>query len=107
MAYRYRLSPLAIADIDDVLDYISEKLMNPGAANQLYLAIQQEIAIICDRPFAFPDCSYYLIYDKNIRHSVIGKYILIYEVSQSEAMIKVLRFLYGGRNISNLKLTTQ
>ena len=107
MAYRYRLTPLAIADIDDVLDYISEKLMNPGAANQLYLAIQPEIASICDRPFAFPDCSYYLIYDINIRHSVIGKYILIYEVSQSEAMIMVLRFLYGGRNISNLKLTTQ
>ena len=81
--------------------------MNPGAVNQLFLAIQQEIASICDRPYAFPDCSYYLIYDKNIRHSVIGKYILIYEISQTEAMIKVLRFLYGGRNISNLKLKTQ
>ena len=54
MAYRYRLTPLAIADIDDVLDYIFEKLMNPGAANQLYLAIQQEIASIFDRHLRFP-----------------------------------------------------
>lgn len=52
MAYRYKLTPLAIADINDVLDYISEKLMNLGAANQLFLAIQQEIASICDRPYA-------------------------------------------------------
>jgi plasmid stabilization system protein ParE len=39
MAYRYKLTPLAIADIDDALDYISGKLLNPGAADNLYQRI--------------------------------------------------------------------
>ena len=104
MAYRYKLTPLAIADIDDALNYISGKLLNPSAADNLYHGIQQEITSICESPYAFPDCSYYLIDDENSRHSIVGKYILIYEVSRAEEMIRVLRFLYGGRDISHIGL---
>ena len=107
MAYRYKLTPLAIADIDDALDYISEKLLNSVAADNLYHGIQREITNICDTPYAFPDCSYYLIDDENIRHAVVRNYILIYEISQGEEMIKVLRFLYGGRDISHMGITAQ
>ena len=107
MTYRYKLTPLAIADIDDALDYISGKLLNPGAADNLYHLLQREIISICDSPYAFPDCSYYLIDDENICHSVVGNYILIYEVSRDEKMIRVLRFLYGGRNISHTEITVQ
>lgn len=53
-------------------------------------------------PFSFPDCSYYMIDDKTIRHSVIGNYVLIYEVSESDNLIKILRFLYGSMDISNI-----
>lgn len=102
MGYRYKFTPLAVSDIDETLDYISEKLMNPGAASNLYHAIQREISSICSGPYSFPDCPYYLIDDNNIRHSVIGNYILIYEESQAEEEIKILRFLYGGRDIAHM-----
>ena len=105
MAYRYELTPLAISDIDEALDYISEKLLNPSAADKLYQGIQRELASICDSPYAFPDCSYYLIDDENIRHCVVGNYILIYEISQLDKVINVLRFLYGGRDISRMGIT--
>jgi hypothetical protein len=32
MTYQYKLTPLAVLDINDALDYISDKLRNPGAA---------------------------------------------------------------------------
>lgn len=105
MAYRYKLTPLAVSDIDDALDYISDKLQNPDAADNLYFAAQKEINCICDNPYAFPDCSYYLIDEDTIRHSVVGNYVLIYAVSDSDRLIKVLRFLYGGMDIAHMDIT--
>ena len=90
-----------------MLDYISGKHLNPGAADNLYQRIQRVIISICDTPYAFPDCSRYLIDYENIRHAVVGNYVLIYEVSQHEEMIKVLRFLYGGRDISHMVISVQ
>ncbi len=107
MAYHYKFTPLAISDIDNALDYISSKLQNPDAADNLYFAIQQEIDSICESPFAFPDCSYYLIDDDTIRHSVVGNYILIFEVSEAENLIKILRFPYGKMDISHMPITDQ
>lgn len=105
MTYQYKLTPLAVLDINDALDYISDKLRNPGAAKNLYRALQKEIAAVCYNPFSFPDCSYYLIDSVAIRHSVAGNYVLIFEVSKSEKLVKILRFLYGGMDISHMPVS--
>ena len=102
MADRYRLTPLALSDIDDALSYISDTLSNPAAAERLYRSLLKEIDSITDGPFSFPDCSYYLIDDVNIRHSVIGNYVLVFEVDEESRLIKFLRFLYGRRDINNV-----
>ena len=107
MAYRYKLTPLVASDIDDALHYIFYRLLNPGAAANLYHELQQEIASICASPYVFPDCSCYLIDDDTIRHSVVGNYVLIYEVSDKEKLIKILRFLYSGMDISHMPITNQ
>lgn len=102
MAYRYKLTPLALSDIDDALGYISGTLSNPTAADRLYHSLLKEIDSIVDGPFSFPDCSYYLIDDGNIRHSVIGNYVLFFDVDEKGHLIKFLRFLYGGMDIANM-----
>ena len=104
MAYQYKFTPLAASDIDDALDYITDILLNPAAAADLYRAISQEIADICENPYAFPDCSYYLIDDNSIRHSVIGNYVLIFDVDSEGYEIRILRFLYGGKDISHMQI---
>lgn len=106
MAYLYKFTPLALSDIDEALDYIAGNLSNPTAADNLYQKLKGEIESICDRPYSFPDCSYYLIDDENIRHTVVGSYVLVFEVSKGEKLIKILRFLYGGRDIPNMNITT-
>ena len=102
MEYHYRLTQLAITDIDETLDYISETIMNPGASHNLFHSIMTEIKRICGNPYAPPDCSYYLIDNPVIRHSIIGNYVLFFEIKESEKAITILRFLYGGMNISNM-----
>ena len=105
MAYNYKFTPLARQDINAALDYISMSLSNPAASSDLYVAIAKEIETVCEFPYGCPDCSYYLIDDEDIRHTVIGNYILIYEVSKNEELVKILRFLYAGRDISNMSIT--
>lgn len=104
MAYNYKLTPLALSYIDEALSYIGGNLSNPTAARDLYAALAKEIDSVCARPYAFPDCSYYLIDDENIHHAVIGNYVLIYEVSKSEKLVKFLRFLYGGMDIAHMNI---
>ena len=106
MAYRYKFTPLALSDMDEALDYIAGSLSNPSAADTMYRNIASEIERICDRPFSFSDCSNYLIDDEMIRHTVIGNYVLIFEVCEAEKLIKILRFLYGGRNIAGMSIGT-
>lgn len=40
MVYKYKLTPLAIDDIDEALDYIANYLDNKIAADDLYVSIQ-------------------------------------------------------------------
>ena len=105
MAYKYNLTHLALTDIDEALGYISEKLFNPAAAKRLYQALLEELDGVCENPFAYPNCSCYLIDDDNIRHALVGNYALIVEVRREEKQVNVLRFLYGGRDIANTELT--
>lgn len=104
MAYQYKLTPLAVSDINDTLDYIANKLMNPSAAEHLFHELRQEIIRISENPYSFPDCSYYLIDDDTIRHSVVGHYVLIFAVSEADQTIHILRFLYGAMDIPNIDL---
>lgn len=106
MAYRYEFTLLAVSDIDEALDYIAGNLSNPSVAENLYQNLTAEIGDICERPYSFPDCSYYLIDDENIRHTVIGSYVLIFEVAKKENLIKFLRFLYGGMDIVHQQITS-
>ena len=106
MAYRYKFTPLAVADIDEALNYIAGNLSNPTAADNLYRNLAAAIEDICDRPYSFPDCSHYLIDDESVRHTVVGNYVLIFEVSQNEKLIKFLRFLYGGMDIQHQQITS-
>ena len=105
MAYRYKLTPLALADIDEALGYISEKLSNPTAAKRLYRTLLAELDGVCGNPFAYPNCACYLIDNESIRHTLAGNYALIFEVRREEKQVNILRFLYGGRDIAHMELS--
>ena len=107
MAYRYKLTPLAMADVDEALDYIDRRLANPAAAKKLYLSLLKEVESVCSGPFSYPNCSCYLIEDNSIRHAVVGNYVLIFSVDEKDRLVKFLRFLYGRRDINDSTIRHQ
>jgi hypothetical protein len=104
---KYRLSylPLFYEELDAKVTYISEKLKNPQAANDLLDKV--EAAILERLPIAEsfePYCSirerrytYYRIY--------VGNYTIYYVIiddNPEDLIMEVRRFLYNGQNQKKL-----
>ena len=100
--YNYKITLLAKQDILSVVEYITEQLSNAKAASDLLSKTEQTIKTICEFPYSFADCSYFLISDEHIRHAVIDNYILVYEIVESVKEIRVLRFRYAKMDLTKL-----
>lgn len=102
--YGLKFTPIAISDIDEAMIYISGNLANPAAANRLFEELEEAIDKIRCFPYAFADCSYYMVSDKNIRHIRVNNYILIYEIVEERKMIHVLRFRYSKTDFTQINI---
>ena len=99
--YSFSFTPLAFQDLDDALAYISEQLSNPQAATELLEEVEHTLASVCEFPYAFSDCSVYLISDQNIRHAMVKNYVLVFEINEGEGKIIVLRFRYARTDMAH------
>ena len=95
--YKLRFLPLFAEDLSEIVDYISKKLQNPAAAENLVDLIQNAI---CERSTCAEayepyhslkerQCPYYRIYVKN--------YTIFYVVIGD--VMEVRRILYSKRNL--------
>ena len=87
-------------DLASVIDYISQTLQNPSAANRLIDDVEKVITIRSENPLSFepyPSTKrrkhlYYRIYIRN--------YTILYTVVEN--VIEIRRFIYSRRNIIDL-----
>ena len=94
--YKIRILPLFEEDLNDAVDYISQKLKNPDAALRLIDSVQSAIEKRALQPEAFEPFRsvkerhypYYRIYVKN--------YIVFYVVIDD--VMEVRRLLYNRKN---------
>ena len=96
MDYSYEFTELAINDINDALTYITTKLNNPKAANDLLSEIENNIGKVCLFPLSYPNCKYFFINDESIRHVIIKNYVLVFKIYKSKIIF--LRFKYSKQN---------
>lgn len=102
--YRLKFTPIAFSDIDEAMIYISGNLANPAAAGRLFEELEEAIEKIRSFPYAFADCSYYMIPDGNIRHIRVNNYVLIYEIVEERKIIHILRFLYSKIDFTQINI---
>ena len=102
--YSFSFTPFALQELDDALSYISEQLSNPQAATELLAELEHTLASVCEFPYAFSDCSVYLISDQTIRHAMVKNYVLVFEISESEGSIIVLRFRYARTDMAHTSM---
>lgn len=100
MNYEVQLTTEAENDLRGMFEYIAVKLQSPqNAAGQLD-RLEQSILSLNQMPERFP------VYDKdpwrsrNLRIMPIDNYLVFYIPNHEEQTVKVVRVLYGGRDIA-------
>ena len=94
---RYTLS--AKQDLRDILDYVSEELLEPAAPRRLVSQIMEEIGKLNQMP------ERHRVYEKEpwrsrgLRVFPVKKYLVFYLPDPSLHEVTVVRIFYGGRDI--------
>lgn len=100
--YNYILTELALKDLDDILQYISEDLSNKQAAQNLGKKVFETIDTIREFPKSGMCVDNEFVTDKTVRKVQIDNYLLYYNVADSQNMLYVLRIVYAKRNLDEI-----
>ena len=90
MAYSYFFTDKANNELDNILDYLANRLSNKEAAIAFYTALNKQIELICDFPEISPVVENKYIDFYEIRKTIIKKYIMYYYVDQTSKSIFIL-----------------
>lgn len=103
LSKKYRLSylPLFYEDLEEKITYISEKLKNPEAANDLLDKV--EAALLERLPVAESFEPYHSIRERKYAYYriYVGNYTIYYVIiddNPDDLLMEVRRFLYNGQN---------
>lgn len=91
-----RMSPLAVADLQEIKAYIADELSNPAAANRIVGRIINDYSRLADAPHLGPSLSSVVPVETDYRFLVSGKYIVFYQTDSE--MVSIYRILYGSRD---------
>ncbi|MDQ2087953.1 type II toxin-antitoxin system RelE/ParE family toxin [Herbivorax sp. ANBcel31] len=91
-----RINPLALQDLKDIKEYISNELDNPKAANRMIDKIINKYESLVNHPFIGSNLSTKIGINTDFRFLVCEKYILFYKADAK--YVYVYRILYGSRD---------
>ncbi len=89
-------------DVSAVIDYIAHKLYNLSAAERLLNKAENTISQIGDDPLIFPLYHDEEIAKKGYHYAIISKYLIFYTIDESNKIVHLSRFLYGGQNVTDI-----
>lgn len=102
MTYKTVFSKAFEDDLDEALEYISNKLYNPNAAQRLLNNVSDTVSLLEEDPLLFPLYHDDELAKQGLRYTVISNYLLFYKVNELEKTVDLSRFLYGGQNIIHI-----
>ena len=94
--YHYRLTRRAEKELDDILDYIGNKLDNAKAAAKLMEDT------VCVFPEGGALVTNAFLPRKIIRKKVVGNYLLYYRADKERKTVWLLRIVYGRRDMDEV-----
>lgn len=96
--YRYKLTPSAIQDLDDIAAYIAVKLCAEDSAVELLNEIEDAIVSACGFPQAAPLVNDVLLRSKGYRKLIVRNYIVLYIPDDEAHILNVMRIVYFARD---------
>jgi len=100
MGFKTEYSEQAAADLADVIQYLSDELCSPQAAERFYQAVYEKLEVLSENPYIYPLHHDEKLYAEGYRFAVIGNYLMFYMVNDDSSIVDIVRIVYGGRDIS-------
>ena len=100
--YRLIITELAHEDLDAITSYIAVQLANPMAAARFLDEIERCYGFLQSTPEMYELCRDPSLSAKGYRKTVIGNYILVYQIDKAAKSVIINRFFYGGMNYATL-----
>ena len=99
MDFKIKYSERSSNDISDIIDYISDELSNPKAAEKFFVGVSEKIEMLRENPYLFP-----LYHDKKLsaegyRFAIVGNYLMFYVINDVNSIVNIVRIVFGRRNI--------
>jgi plasmid stabilization system protein ParE len=93
-------------DLSANLNYITDELQNPIAAEKLYNEFEIGKKSLEYMPYRFPLVRDEYLAQNGIRAMMVKNYQLFYIVNEPEQKVLIIRFLYGRRDWKSLLLSS-
>lgn len=100
--YRIEYLPVARQDMIEIVQYISQELQNPIAANQLAMELIEAGDGIPRFPYANPSYTPIRPLKHEYRKLLVQNYIIFYWVDEAEQLVTVARVVYARRDYDRL-----
>lgn len=97
-SYNLKFTPKAGKDLEQIYIYISEKLFNTPAANDLLEKTENGIKNLKDFPYSGSFVSDESLKNKGYRKLIIENYIIFYLINEPDKQVVIMRILYGAQN---------
>lgn len=100
--YRLIITDNANADLDEIVQYISEVLKNKKAASDFIDEVLKCYSILAETPKIYAPCNEPNLSFKGYRKTSIKNYLVIYSINDKTNTVTILRFFYGARDYIKL-----
>ena len=100
MGFRIKFSNQAAQDFSDIVEYISDKLYSPTAAERFYQETGKRLGKISENPFIYPVSRIDRLSADGYHVAVIGNYLMFYLINEADSIAYIVRIVYGKRDIS-------
>ena len=100
--YKLEYLPTARRDMIDIVQYISQELKNPIAAERLAIEMVEAAEKILIFPYAAPVYHPIRSLNHEYRKILVHNYLIFYWIDESKKLVTVARILYARRNHSQL-----
>jgi plasmid stabilization system protein ParE len=100
--YNVEFLPIANKDITDTLQYISHTLDNKSAAKNIAESIAKSIDLLSEFPYSNPVYNPIRPLHIEYRKIIVKNYIMFYSVNENHKTVTVHRFIYSGRNYTDM-----
>ena len=98
MEYKVKFTEQCLEDIENICEYITEKLKEINASNNLIIKIMKLTENLIKNPKMYVQIDKSDKLKRKYRKIVINNYILLYTIDNKENVIYISHLYYFGRN---------